>query len=73
MTDLISQYLQRSLVLLTAALGLLAASSFSATDFFAFPLLTIGIGTISITAVPLLMTLLFERPFACIEEGDGFK
>ena len=51
---------------------MLAASSFSGTDFFAFPLLTIGIGTASITAVPLLVTMLFERPFACIEEEDGF-
>ena len=65
--------MQRSLVLLTALLGLLAFTSFSATDFFAFPLLTIGAGTVSITAVPLLVTLLFERPFAGIEEGDGFK
>ena len=64
---------QRSLVLLTALLGLLAHSALSATDFFAFPLLTIGVGTLSITALPLLMTLLFERPFAALEEGDGFK
>ena len=67
-----AQYLQRGLILLTALLALLTASSFSATDFFAFPLLTIGVGTTSITAVPLLVTLLFERPFACIKDEDGF-
>ena len=65
--------MQRSLVLLTALLGLLSFSSFSATDFFEFPLLTTSVGTVSITAVPLLVTLLFERPFAGIEAGDGFK
>ena len=65
--------MQRSLILLTALLGLLAFCSFSATDFLAFPLLTIGAGTASLTAVPLLVTLLLERPFAGIERGDGFK
>ena len=65
--------MQRSLILLTALLGLLALSSFSATDFFAFPLLTIGAGTASLTAIPLLVALTFERPFAGIENGDGFK
>ena len=65
--------MQRSLILLTASVGLLASSSYSATDFVAFPLLTVGVGTLSVTALPLLLTLLFERPFGSIEDGDGFE
>ena len=54
--------LGRSVIVLTGIVCLSEVSSFTATDYLQFPMLTASVGTVSFTAVPMLLYAIFEQP-----------